>query len=126
MPTYDLEDFLDCCQNQQNKVRPIDDVEKDAEKIFGLKPASVLLDFIGNGGLEEIEFVNSTPWRKNPDKTTIIYVDAYEFRTMCKLGYIAFMFSNKTVKWLIKSFHLSENTNPAIALALYNAGIRRD
>lgn len=126
MPTYDLNEFLQCCQDEPSRVVLLGSVEKDAEKYFNLKPRSAIIDFIGNGELEDLRFVNTKEWEKNPDKTNVIYVDAYEFRTMAILGYIAFMFSNKSKKWLIKSFHLSENTNPAIAIALLNIGFRRN
>jgi len=42
---------------------------------------------------------------------------------MYKLGYIAFMHSDETDKWLIKSFHLSGNRNMAIYLAMERAGL---
>jgi hypothetical protein len=45
-------------------------------------------------------------WGNNPDPTTKIYVDAYQFMTGDVLGYIAF-FKNKNSDWVIKSFHFS-------------------
>jgi len=50
-------------------------------------------------------------------------VDAYEFRSMYKLGYIAFMYNEKTLKWIIKSFHLSENRSLEMVMAFHNAGL---
>jgi len=42
---------------------------------------------------------------------------------MYKMGYIAFMHNDETNKWLIKSFHLSSNSNRAIHLAMERAGL---
>ncbi len=42
---------------------------------------------------------------------------------MYKLGYIAFMHNNETNKWLIKSFHISNNWNKTIYLAMEKAGL---
>ncbi|PIX34967.1 MAG: hypothetical protein COZ58_01945 [Candidatus Infernicultor aquiphilus] len=57
------------------------------------------------------------------DKNKPIKVDAYEFTSMYKLGYIAFMHNDETNKWLIKSFHLSSNRNMTIYLAMEKAGL---
>jgi len=73
--------------------------------------------------MEDLKFVNTKEWENNPDKTFKIYVDAYEFRSLCKLGYIAFMYNEKTLKWIIKSFHLSENRNTTMEMALFKAGL---
>ena len=123
MPKYDIFEFIRCCNENKNDVVPLKSALDDANSYFGLKTKSNLLDFIGNNGLEDLKFVNTKEWENNPDKTIIIFVDAYEFRSMCKLGYIAFMYNEKTFKWLIKSFHLSENRNTTMETALYKAGL---
>lgn len=126
MPKYDIGDFFKCCNERKNEVIPLNPVPADAESCFGLKTKSELLDFIGNNGLEDLQFVNTKEWENNPNKKETIWVDAYEFRSMYKLGYIAFMYNEKTSKWLIKSFHLSENRNNAMAIALRKAGLIGD
>jgi hypothetical protein len=123
MPKYDIFEFFRCCNENKSDVVPLKRALDDANSYFGLKTKSNLLDFIGNNGMEDLKFVNTKEWENNPDKTTPIYVDAYQFRSMCKLGYIAFMFNKKTLKWLIKSFHLSENRNTTMEMALYKAGL---
>ncbi|GAG16604.1 unnamed protein product [marine sediment metagenome] len=45
-------------------------------------------------------------------------VDNYEFVTGHKKGYLAFMYNNCTNKWIIKSFHLSENMNDQMLQAI--------
>ena len=123
MPKYDIFEFFRCCNENKNDVVPLKSALDDANSYFGLKTKSNLLDFIGNNGLEDLKFLNTKEWENNPDRTIIIFVDAYEFRSMCKLGYIAFMYNEKTFKWLIKSFHLSENRNTTMEMALYKAGL---
>ena len=73
---------------------------------------------ISNDGLEELTFINTKKWENNPNKIQPILIDAYEFKSMYKLGYIAFMYNNKTNKWNIKSFHLSDNRDISIEMAL--------
>ena len=123
MPKYDLCKFVRCCNENKNDVVPLKSALDDANSYFGLKTKSNLLDFVGNNGLEDLKFLNTKEWENNPDKTIVIFVDAYEFRSMCKLGYIAFMYNEKTFKWLIKSFHLSENRNTTMETALYKSGL---
>ena len=123
MPYYIYEEFKKACGEDMVNVIPINSVMKDAQELFNLYPKSVLLDLINNDGLEELEFINTKPWERNPDKGNTIFVDAYEFRTLNKLGYISFMRNNKTMKWLIKSFHLSDNKNPVMLIAMQRAGL---
>jgi len=33
---------------------------------YGLKTSGEILRFIANGGLEQLEFINSKPWENNP------------------------------------------------------------
>jgi hypothetical protein len=122
MPYYHYEDFKEACGNDMRNVIPINSVLKDAKELFNLFPKSGLLEFIYNDGLEDLTFVNTKKWEKNPNPGSQIYVDAYEFRSLNKLGYIAFMYNSTTKKWIIKSFHLSDNRNPAMYLALKKAG----
>ena len=122
-PYYDFSDFEKACREDKAGVIPINNVLKDAADYFNLRTKSDLLDFIANSGLEELNFINKKKWENNPNKKNKIIVDAYEFRSMCKLGYIAFMYNPKTKKWIIKSFHPSDNTNPTMKFALTKAGL---
>ena len=123
MPSYLFSDFKRCCIENPKGVQVLIDPENDAKNFFGLKTKTELKDFIGNDGLEELTFINTREWENNPDKSITIFVDAYEFRSMYKLGYIAFMHSKKTGNWIIKSFKPSENRNKTMAIALYKAGL---
>jgi len=40
--------------------------QDDARNDFGLKTSGEILRFIANGGLEQLEFINSKPWGNNP------------------------------------------------------------
>lgn len=122
-PEYDFEEFRKACRKKQNTVFILPKAQKDAWDFFNLRTRTQLLDFISNHGLEELKFINKKKWEKNPDKQNVVMVDAYEFRSRFKLGYIAFMYNPKTQKWIIKSFHPSENTNPTMMFALAKAGL---
>lgn len=119
MPFYIYSEFQNACGTDKNDVIPINSVLKDANKHFNLSTRQSLLDFIFNGGLENRIFINTKPWKANPK----ISVDAYDFNSLSILGYIAFMYIETTKKWIIKSFHLSENRNPIMSLALKEAGL---
>ena len=123
MPFYIYSEFQNACGTDKNDVIPINNLLKDANDHFNLPTRQSLLDFIFNDGLENLDFLNTKEWENNPDQSTQVMVDAYEFTSLSKLGYIAFMFINKTSKWLIKSFHPSENRNPIMSLALKEAGL---
>jgi hypothetical protein len=120
---YNYTDFQKACGDRQKDVIPINNVLRDSKKDFNLNSKSKLLEFIFNGGLEDLKFINTKEWENNYNKLVTLLVDAYEFRTMHKLGYIAFIYNDVTMKWIIKSFHLSDNRNPAMFLALKEAGL---
>ena len=119
MSSYTYSEFQNACGTNKNDVIPINSVLKDANDHFNLPTRKSLLDFIFNDGLENRIFINTKPWMVNPQ----ISVDAYDFNSLSILGYIAFMYIETTKKWIIKSFHLSENRNPIMSLALQNAGL---
>jgi len=121
MPEYSFDEFKRCCIENPMDIIPRREAGDLAAAIFGLRTKSELLNFIGNDGLENLTFINTKPWEKNPDPSSTILIDAYEFRSGSKLGYISFMRNQKTKKWIIKSFHLSKNSNLAIAFALRKA-----
>lgn len=125
MSYYKYDDFKKACGEKPKDVVPINEVLSDASKDFNLNSKSQLLDFIYNDGLECLTFINTKDWERNKDTSNKLKVDAYEFKTMYKLGYIAFMYNPKTKKWIIKSFHLSENRDLTMCIALEKAGIRK-
>ncbi len=125
MPFYNYSDFKNACGANRNNVILLNPVPRDANEHFNLPTKKSLLDFIFNDGLENLVFLNTREWENNPDQSIKVMIDSYEFTSLSILGYIAFMFINKTSKWLIKSFHLSENRNPIMSLALQKYLINR-
>ncbi|MCK4796006.1 MAG: hypothetical protein KAT05_01425 [Spirochaetes bacterium] len=123
MSYYNINDFINVCRTDQNSVFVFKKALDDANNDFIIDSKSKLLKFIGNNGLEELTFINTKKWENNPNKIQPILIDAYEFKSMYKLGYIAFMYNNKTNKWNIKSFHLSDNRDISIEMALRKANL---
>lgn len=123
MPSYDFTAFKKACMNKTD-VFIVSQALKDANNIFNLRTKNDLLEFIGNDGLEDLHFINTKEWEKNPDRSLKIQVDAYEFKTMNILGYIAFLYSPHTKKWIIKSFKQSENRSDIMKIALEEAFLK--
>ncbi|MDP1677798.1 MAG: hypothetical protein Q8L88_13150 [Bacteroidota bacterium] len=123
MSYYSFQDFKEACLSDQSNVIVMGGALKDADTCFSLSSRTELLDFIANDGLEELEFINTKDWEKNPDKTNPIKVDAYKFKTLYTLGYIAFLCNSKNKKWIIKSFKLSDDLNPTMRLAFQNPSL---
>lgn len=119
-PHYKFEDFMAACKIKTS-VRSINTVLADARNDFSLTTFEQLQDFIANRGLEDLCFQNSIIWENNPDKSTTIFTDAYEFRSLGKRGYISFFYNEKTRYWIIKSFHLSDKRDTTIADKLKEA-----
>jgi len=109
MPKHDFGVFLRCCLEIPKDVIILKQSEEDGRLIFRLPTKKRIIEFIGNAGLEQVSFVNTEEWRNNFDKSYPLYVDAYEFRTLNKLGYIAIIRNERQGKWIVKSFHLSKN-----------------
>lgn len=122
MPYYDFQEFKKDCDVNPKKVLVFGEAEEDAGRFFNLENKTQIREFIANDGLEHLCFLNFKPWEHNPDKNNPIMVDGYEFRSLGKLGYIAFM-RNRVGNWVIKSFHLSQNSNLTMLSALKKAGI---
>jgi hypothetical protein len=123
MSYYEYKELQYACCNNKDVVILINQVPQTAKQDFNLRTKKEVLDFICNDGLEDLEFINTKKWENNPNKQEPIMVDAYQFRSMHRLGYIAFMHNSKTKKWIIKSLHLSEDRNTAMYLALEKAGL---
>ena len=84
------------------------------DKTIRIDTKKEILEFIANDGLENIKFQNTNLFKKQPELT----VDAYEFRSGSLWGYISFGQNEKTKKWFIKSFHLSDKHNRVMMNAL--------
>ena len=106
---YCLADFIICCMSNPEKIHVEYDAVLNAQHQFGLNTKTELLNFIGNGGLQDMSYVNTEPWRNKPQKITgEILIDSYNFRSNRKVGYIAF-FKGIPGNYVIKSFHLDHN-----------------
>ncbi|MDZ7794910.1 MAG: hypothetical protein U5P10_14820 [Spirochaetia bacterium] len=123
MSYYEYKNFREACCSHRDSIILINPVPKTAYRDFNLKNKKEVLDFICNDGLEDRVFINTKEWEKNPNPKEGIMVDAYKFRTIHRLGYIAFMYNEHTQKWIIKSLHLSEDRNPIMYIALQKAGL---
>jgi len=106
---YCIADFILCCMINPQNVQVLFDAELNARCQFGLNTKTQLLEFIGNGGLQAMSYVNTKPWRNNPKKGLgEIYIDSYTFCSNRKTGYIAF-FKGPLGNYVIKSFHIDQN-----------------
>ena len=106
---YCLADFIICCMSEPQKIHVEYDAVINAQRQFGLNTKTALLEFIGNGGLQTMSYVNTEPWRNNPKKDIReIFIDSYKFFSNRKVGYIAF-FKGIPGNYVIKSFHLDHN-----------------
>lgn len=124
-PAYALPTFIAACAIR-GAVRVLYQAAKDAEAHFRLLTQERVLVFIAEGGLEEPTHADTLPWRNNPDKTTVILVDSYDFYSGPTHGYIAFYYHPKTNKWIIKSFKINNKPNRRLsttATSLLDAGL---
>ena len=108
--TYDLNDLIKAC-GKDNQVVVLGNAEKSAREDFGLSTKKNVLDFIYNDGLENPQYITTKPWDRNPDPG-LVMIDAYSFNSGPKQGYLAFFFSIKTRRWLIKSFKQNKYSEP--------------
>ncbi|MFO7748542.1 MAG: hypothetical protein R6V54_00465 [Desulfobacteraceae bacterium] len=122
MPYTFFKKFKEACKKDRKNIFVWkSNVLPDAEEYFKLKTEKDLLDFIANDGLEDLVHINTTPWKKNPKPENEIKVYAYNFRTMCILGYIAIMRNLMTKKWVLKSLKHSGDSNNSLGEALGKA-----
>ncbi len=121
---YDVDAFLKACKGRKSsRVVVLKKAQNDAKNDFGLKTSGEILRFIANDGLEQLEFVNSKLWENNPDPSKPMIVDGYEFVSLMKRGYVAFMFNTITGYWTIKSFHISMSASLPFVEAFKKAGL---
>jgi hypothetical protein len=103
-PSYSVTEFKTACKRGRTKVRIKSGARETAKTDFRLNKVKDILNFIGYGGLEKMEFINTKPWKNNSEPTIPIMVDSYGFYSWHLYGYIAFMFNENTEEWAIKSF----------------------
>jgi hypothetical protein len=59
-PYHDIDAFLTACKIwTKPRVVVLKKAQDDARNDFGLKTSGEILKFIANGGLEQVEFINS-------------------------------------------------------------------
>ena len=98
-------------------------VGRTASEEFSLKTREAVLAFIAAGGLEDLAYVNSLPFRLSNEIPPPM-CDAYTFRSGFTEGYISFFFSASNKKWVIKSFHRNNTCGPTVmGAALIKAGL---
>jgi hypothetical protein len=107
MPAYRFEEFVAACAGDPKGIYVRGEAMADAEKEFHLRTKEEILRFISNDGLENPKHRNTVPLEKNPEHPTPIDVDAYDFSSGKKTGYIAFYFRPGKKQWTIKSFKQS-------------------
>lgn len=90
-PKYAIEDFIKDCQDQKN-IALEHGVLASATRDFMLKTKSELLTYITNGKMEELEFINSIPYR-NSREIPLPICDAYTFTSGYTSGYISLFIS---------------------------------
>jgi len=108
LPSYKFSDFKKACKNPK-EVIIFSDAYYFADLYFSLRTKKQILSFIQSDGLENLSFLNTRRWGKNPNKNNPIMVDSYEFISGYRKGYLAFMYNKITGKWIIKSFHTSKH-----------------
>ena len=121
-PYYKLNDFIAACADNQVEVWP--PASRDAE-YFGFKDRDKrkIIKFIAQKGLENLQFINSSPLRKTPEKPPPI-TDSYSFRSGGKMGYISFYKQPRDGKWKIKSFKRNEQSNTPLAEQLTKLNLK--
>ncbi len=110
MPAYNLSDFMQCCADQA--VFVWDPALKTASENFGIHGQDKLQAFISEGGLENLAFVVSEPFRNWKVKPPAPIVDSYTFTTGNKDGYIAFFRNPDVGIFNLKSFKPNEDAKP--------------
>ena len=109
-PAYKLEDLVAACATR-GQAKVLQSALDTAPTAFGLNTEDDILAWIATGGIEKPEHANTETWEKNPDPAQEVLVDSYNFYSGREYGYLAFMYSPVTNKWLIKS--LKKNDKPS-------------
>jgi len=115
--SYSLEAFLQACK--EGEVAVTRGVVESASVDLGLQSKSEILLFFVHGGIENgLVFVNSAEWMNNPNPSVRVMVDAYTFLSDHKRCYFAFMYFESSGSWMLKSLHISEDSNSIMQAAL--------
>ncbi len=116
MSFYRFEDFINACDEGVHVIvwePALDGACRD----FGIFGKEDLLGFIANGGLESVVPQNTRPWVGNPTPDDPIFVDSYRFKSMNKIGYLAFFFNHHLGRWNLKSFKRSQEWDGVYSLS---------
>jgi hypothetical protein len=119
--TYDFKVFLEACGRPESMLIKGTMIER-ARIDFGLNSKADILKFIINDGLKELSFQYTTPLLRKDGSPTGKMIDAYHFRSLGKLGYLAFFLNENKQIWTIKSFHISDTANTTLKDAFEKAG----
>ena len=111
-PQYNIDDFIHDCAIGISKVFVIRGAVQSAREDFNLNTQHQILKCIGDGGIQNKQFINCKPWANNPDKTVEILVDAYAFYLGSIYAYLAFFYQPNTEKWIVKSFKKNQERDP--------------
>lgn len=125
--SYCIDDFLQACKEEVIKGSSIIGLEgwvlRSASRDFNIKTKRSLIEFIAYGGLEDLRFINTSPYRISLEVPPPM-CDAYTFSSGFTEGYLAFFFSETNQRWIIKSFHRSfDSSETMFSLAFRKAGI---
>ena len=126
-PEYDINEFLtacyEACEIDLSRVALENWVLDKASDHFNLKTKRALLEFIANGGLQQLEFINSADYRLSKDIPPS-KCDSYKFISGFIEGYLSFYYRKVSKRWIIKSFHrLDDSYETTISLAIRKAGL---
>lgn len=117
-PAYNINDFIAACADPR-RVAVFGQAQRDAGQHFNLPTKEAVCGFIANGGLESPRLAEGgKEWEKNPTPHIPMKVDSYGFYSGPRYGYIAFIESQTTGKWLIKSFKPNKDPDPRTSTAL--------
>jgi len=110
-----IKEFIAACGNTPEKVIPINNVLHDARTYYKIFTKRELLEFIANGGLEQLVFDKRKQWEKNFTQQRPLFVYSFKFKSLHLPGYIAIIENNIIGNWLLKSFHPpTKGNNPTL------------
>ncbi|MES2614700.1 MAG: hypothetical protein V4591_04720 [Bdellovibrionota bacterium] len=121
-PFYDLELFLEACEQGVKAVFVRQKAIETAKSGFGLETQTEILAFLASDGFEYPTFKNSRLLEKGNDADGETYTDAYSFFSGSDYGYLSFYKTRAGKKWIVKSFKINNEVshlnNPALRDAL--------
>ena len=115
--SYSIDAFLQACK--EGEVAITRGVAESASVDLALHSKAEILLFLPHGGIKnELVCENSAEWRNNPNPSVRVMVDAYTFLSAYKRWYFAFMYFESTRSWMLKSLHVSKDSNSIMQAAL--------